>query len=200
MACSPLAAGLPRSLTGPPRATEFPRFAGLDLIGTMHRVLSPETILCADVTSLAYRLLVYYPVKFPRTFLHPAAAISMGFGLPAALGVKAAFPDRTVVAVMGDGCFQMTGMELATAVQEKLPVVVILINDSTLSLIKAIQQRRYQGRFLGVDLVNPDFSAFARAYGIRSWQVDTDAAFEACLRQAIALDAPALIEVKIGKK
>ncbi len=180
--------------------TEFPRLGGLDLLGVMRRVLTPDTIVCADVTSLAYRMLVYYPVSVPRTFLHPAAAISMGFGLPAALGVKAALPDRTVVAVMGDGCFQMTGMELATAVQEKLPVVVILINDSTLTLIKAIQQRRYGGRFLGVDLVNPDFSVFAKAYGVRAWQVETDAAFEKALREAIALEAPALLEVRLSGK
>jgi acetolactate synthase-1/2/3 large subunit len=97
---------------------------------------------------------------------------------------------------MGDGCFLMTGMELATAVQERLPVVVVLVNDGSLTLIKAIQQRRYEGRYLGVDLVNPDFGQLARAFGVRSWRADSDAAFETALREAVALDEPALIEVR----
>jgi acetolactate synthase-1/2/3 large subunit len=122
----------------------------------------------------------------------------MGFGLPAALGAKAAFPEKTVVTVMGDGCFQMTGMELATAVQEKLPVVVVLINDHALSLIKAIQQRRYGGRFIGVDLQNPDFAVFAKAFGVRAWQVQTGTAFEKALREAIASRETALVEVQVS--
>ena len=105
-----------------------------------------DAIVVADITQLGYMMLVDHPVSRSRRFLHPAAAVSMGFGLPAAIGAKMAFPDLPAVAVMGDGCFQMTGMELATAVQEKLPVVVVLINDSTLTLIKAIQKRRYGQR------------------------------------------------------
>jgi acetolactate synthase-1/2/3 large subunit len=119
----------------------------------------------------------------------------MGFGLPAALGAKVAFPGQTVVAVMGDGCFQMTGMELATAVQEKLPIVVVLINDSTLTLIKAIQKRRFGQRYLGVDLRNPDFTHMASAFGVRTWKVTQEGAFESALRAAIACGEPALVEV-----
>ena len=78
----------------------------------------------------------------------------MGYGVPAALGAKAAFPERPVVAIEGDGCFQMCGMELASAVQERLPVIVVLINDGSLTLIKLIQERRYGGRFLGVDMID----------------------------------------------
>ena len=70
------------------------------------------------------------------------------------------------MAVVGDGGFQMCGMELATAVQERLPVVGVLVNDGSLTLIKAIQQRRYESRFIGVDLLNPDFGTFARAFGV----------------------------------
>ena len=81
----------------------------------------------------------------------------MGFGIPAALGAKAAHPDRRVVAVVGDGDFMMSGMELAAAVQERLPIVVVLINDNTLTLIRATQERRYGGRFIGVDLAKSEF-------------------------------------------
>jgi len=159
--------------------------------------LPRNAIIAADITRLSYMMLADFPVYEPRTFLHPAGYVSMGYGLPAALGAKAAFPDRTVVAVAGDGCFLMSGMELATAVQEKLPVVVILVNDGSLTLIKAIQQRRYEGRFLGVDLKNPDFQLFAQAFGVRSWQVETENAFEKAVAEAVTLGDTSLIEVRL---
>ena len=102
--------------------------------------------------------------------------------LTAALGAKTALPDRTVVAIVGDGCFQMCGMELATAVQERLPVVSVVVNDGALTLIKAIQQRRYESRFLGVDLLNPDFGTFAQAFGVRYRRADDDAAGQEIVR------------------
>ncbi len=113
--------------------------------------------MAADVTRLAYQMLVQFPVFNPRTFMHPSGFVSMGYALPAALGAKAAFPDRVVVAVVGDGGFLMSGMELASAVQEKLPIVVVLVNDNCLSLIKSSQDRHFGGRHIGVDLQNPDF-------------------------------------------
>jgi acetolactate synthase-1/2/3 large subunit len=82
-------------------------------------------------------------------------------------------------------------------VQENLPIIVILVNDGALTLIKAIQERRYESRFVGVDLRNPDFALFARAFGVRAWQVDNDEQFERALREALALNEPALIEVRI---
>ena len=173
------------------------RLPGIDLIGPMRRVLPRDAIVAADITRLSYIMLAEFPVYEPRTFLHPAGFVPMGFGIPAALGAKAALPERTVVTVLGDGCFQMCGLELATAMQEKLPIIIILINDGSLTLIKAIQQRRYEGRFIGVDLRNPDFQLFARAFGMCAWQVDSDAAFEAALHEAIALGEPALVEVRL---
>jgi acetolactate synthase-1/2/3 large subunit len=174
------------------------RLPGMDLLGPMCQVLPRDTIYSVDVTRLGYIMLAEFPVYQPRTFLHPAGFVSMGYGIPAALGAKAAFPERCVVAVVGDGCFLMSAMELATAVQEKLPIIVILVNDSSLTLIKAIQQRRFANRFLGVDLVNPDFGMFARAFGVRAWRVQTDAAFEAALHEALECGSTALIEVQLA--
>jgi acetolactate synthase-1/2/3 large subunit len=173
------------------------RLPGLDPVGPLREVLPRDGIVVADITRLTYILLAEFPVYEPRTFLHPAGFVAMGYGIPAALGAKAAFPGRPVVAVVGDGCFLMCGMELATAVQEKLPIVVVLVNDGCLTLIKAIQERRYEGRLLGVDLVNPDFQLFAQAFGVHSWRVDSDAAFGRALRQALDRDEPALIEVQV---
>ena len=180
----------------PPR--ESWRLPGLDALGPLRRALPRDAILAADITRLGYILMADFPLYEPRTWLHPAGFVAMGHGLPAALGAKAAFPDRTVVAVLGDGCFQMCGMELATAVQEKLPVVVLVVNDGSLTLIKAIQQRRYEERYLGVDLLNPDFGLLARAFGVPSWRADDDTQLEAALGEALAAKAPALIEVRPG--
>jgi acetolactate synthase-1/2/3 large subunit len=185
-----------RPWTSVPRPEPL-RLAGMDFVGALRRALPRETIVAADVTRLAYQMLVGFPVYAPRTFLHPAAAVAMGYALPAALGAKAARPERPVVAVMGDGGFQMTGMELATAVQEKLPVIVVVVNDGALTLIKALQQRRYGGRFLGVDLRNPDFGLFARAFGVRHWAVDSDGGLEVALREAVDVGEPSLVEVRL---
>jgi acetolactate synthase-1/2/3 large subunit len=174
--------------------------AGMDLCGCLRRSLPRETIIVADVTQLAYRMIVDFPVYEPRTFLHPAGGVAMGYGIPAALGAKAARPDRPVVAVVGDGCFQMTGMELATAVQEKLPIVIVLVHDGSLTLIKMIQHRKYDNRFIGVDLRNPDFGLLAKAFGVRSWQVDSEPSLEIAVREAIACNEPALVEVMVKGK
>ncbi len=171
----------------PPRPKGEPwRLPGLDLLGPMRRVLPPDAIVSADATRLAYILMAEFPMTRPRTFLHPAGAVAMGYGLPAALGAKAALPNRTVVAVAGDGGFLMSGMELATAVQEQLPVVVVLVNDNCLTLIRATQERRYGSRFIGVDLRNPDFGALARSFGARYDRADSDDAFETALGEAHA--------------
>jgi len=189
------------SILDPRSSTVRPpwRLPGIDLLGSMRRILPRDAIISADITRLAYIMLADFPVYQPRTFLHPAGFVAMGYGLPAALGAKAAFPKRVVVAVTGDGGFLMSGMELATAVQEKLPVIVVLINDHSLTLIKAIQERRYQSRFLGVDLLNPDFRLLAQAFGVRYWRADNDSAFEGALREVIPLKEPALIEVQLPR-
>jgi acetolactate synthase-1/2/3 large subunit len=182
--------------TLPPRGEPW-RLPGLDILAPLRRALPEDAILVADVTRLAYILMAEFPLNQPRTFLHPAGAVAMGFGIPAALGAKAAFPDRPVVAVVGDGCFLMSAMELATAVQEELAIVVLLINDSTLTLIKATQQRRYQERYIAVDLRNPDFATFCQAFGVAYWRADTDADLDAALSAALRAGRPALVEVRL---
>jgi acetolactate synthase-1/2/3 large subunit len=158
--------------------------------------LPADTIVSADVTRLAYILMVEFPLDRPRTFLHPAGSVAMGFGIPAALGAKAAWPERAVVAVVGDGGFMMSGLELASAVQERLPVIIVLINDNSLTLIKSTQQRRYAERYIAVDLCNPDFGLFAQAFGVLFRRADRETDFEAALREALAANVPTLIEVR----
>jgi thiamine pyrophosphate-dependent acetolactate synthase large subunit-like protein len=183
-----------------PPAGEPWRLPGIDIVGPLRQRLPRDAIVVADITRLAYILLAEFPVYEPRTFLHPAGFVAMGYGIPAALGAKTAYPERPVVAVVGDGCFLMCGMELATAVQEKLPILVLLINDSCLTLIKSTQQRHYGGRYLGVDLRNPDFRHLTHAFGARYWRADSDATFRRALTEALAAGEVGVIEVRPGRE
>lgn len=173
------------------------RLLDFDLARPLRQALPRDAIVVADICRLSYILLAEFPVYQPRTFLHPAGFVPMGYGIPAALGAKAAYPDRTVVAVAGDGCFQMSALELASAMQEKLPIVIVLVNDSCLSLIRATQERRYQRRFFAVDLRNPDFAQFARSFGVRAWQVATEADFGQAVQEAVRTRETALVEFQL---
>jgi len=179
----------------PPRPPHW-RLPGVELLSVLRHVLPRDAILSVDVTRLGYILMADFPLDQLRTFLHPAGAVSMGFAIPAALGAKAAWPRRTVVAVVGDGGFLMSGMELATAVQESLPIVIVLVNDFSLTLIRSTQQRRYAERYIAVDLRNPDFGLFAQAFGVSFARADSDSAFEVALRAALEHEETTVIEVR----
>jgi acetolactate synthase-1/2/3 large subunit len=181
----------------PQRPVERWQLPGIDILGPLRRLLPRDGVVVADITRLAYIMMVEFPVYEPRTFLHPAGYVSMGYGIPAALGARAAFPRRPVVVVVGDGCFLMSGMELATAIQEDLPIVIVLINDRTLTLIKSTQERRYGSRFIGVDLRNPNFGQFAQSFGVRHRAVSDTADFEDALREALGRTDTTLLEVQL---
>ena len=187
----------PAWATIPPRDTSW-RLPGMEVLAVLRKVLPADAILAVDVTRLGYMIMAGFALETPRTFLHPAGAVAMGYAVPAALGAKAAFPGRTVLAVVGDGGFQMSALELATAVQERLAVVVLLVNDGCLTLIKATQAIRCGNRQIAVDLDNPDFGALTRAFGVGYWLAETDSELEVALRKALAENGPAVVEVRPG--
>jgi acetolactate synthase-1/2/3 large subunit len=106
-----------------------------------------------------------------------------------------AFPKRQVVSISGDGCFLMTGQELATAVQHGINVVVIVINDRCLTGIAALQGAHYSGRRIAVDLVNPDFVQFAESFGAVGLRVKDAREFKPALLKALLADQPVLLEI-----
>src|SRR5260370_31284157 len=108
-------------------------------------------------------MMVELPLDVPRTWLHPAGSVAMGYGLPAALGACAGLPGRKVLAVAGDGGLMMSALELATAGQERPPVVVLLVNDNSLTPLRATQERRYQSRLPSRDPPHPAFRPPAAA-------------------------------------
>ncbi|MGF9691731.1 thiamine pyrophosphate-binding protein [Rhizobium sp. 0TCS1.26] len=122
---------------------------------------------------------------------------SMGYGLPAAVAAKQLFPEREVVCFAGDGCFMMHGQEFITAVRYKLPIITVLVNNGTYGTIRMHQEREYPGRVSATDLVNPDFVAFAHAYGGHGERVEKTADFGAAYERARASGKPSIIEVML---
>ena len=122
---------------------------------------------------------------------------SMGYGLPAAVAAKIAFPQKTVVAFAGDGCFQMTMQEFGTAVQANAAVIVLVIDNGMYGTIRMHQERHFPSRVSTTDLVNPDFCALAKAYNAFATQVTHSDQFSKALADAIAAKKPALIHIKL---
>lgn len=129
-----------------------------------------------------------------NTQLAPTSG-AMGYGVPAAIAAKAVYPDRVVVACAGDGCFLMNGQELATAAQYGLNIVVLVFNNGMYGTIRMHQERDYPARVVGTDLQNPDFAAYAKAFGFWSATVRATGEFAGAFDAALASGKPALIEV-----
>ena len=120
----------------------------------------------------------------------------MGYGVPAAVAMKALFPERKVLALAGDGDFLMTGQEFATAMQYRLPIIVLVFDNAILGTIRMHQEREYPGRVSATDLVNPDFAAMARAFGGFGATVEKTAEFAPAFRAAEESGLPALLHIK----
>jgi acetolactate synthase-1/2/3 large subunit len=121
----------------------------------------------------------------------------MGYGYPAAVAAKLASPARTVIAVCGDGDFLMNGQEIATAVQYGAAFVALVVNNGLYGTIRMHQEREYPGRVFGTDLRNPDFAAYARAFGGHGETVERTEDFAPAYERAAASGKPAIIELKI---
>lgn len=167
---------------------------------TVVRHLSDVMPASAIVTSGAGNYAAFlhraFTWKEAGTQLAPMSG-TMGYGLPAAIAAKLAAPEREVVCFAGDGCFQMTSAELATAVQHGLPIVVVIANNGLLGTIRAEQERRYPGRVVATSLVNPDFAALARSHGAFGERVTSDSEIPGAISRARAARRPAVLDIII---
>ncbi|WP_115935488.1 thiamine pyrophosphate-binding protein [Aestuariispira insulae] len=158
--------------------------------------LDEDSILCNGAGNYAIWLHRFYQYRSYRTQLAPTSG-SMGYGVPAAIAAKHVHPDRTVVALAGDGCYMMHGQELATAVQYDLPVIFIVVNNGMFGTIRMHQEREYPERISGTQLKNPDFCALAKAYGAHGELVTATDQFALAFERAQASGKPALIEIRV---
>ncbi|MFA3777445.1 acetolactate synthase 3 large subunit [Yersinia sp. 1652 StPb PI] len=156
------------------------------VIETLHRLTSGDAYVTSDVGQHQMFAALYYPFDKPRRWINSGGLGTMGFGLPAALGVKLALPDETVVCVTGDGSIQMNIQELSTALQYNLPVLVLNLNNRYLGMVKQWQDMIYSGRHSQSYMDSlPDFVKLAEAYGHIGVSIRTPDELESKLADAL---------------
>jgi acetolactate synthase-1/2/3 large subunit len=158
--------------------------------------LPEDAIVAGGAGNFAGWLHRHFRYKGFRTQLGPTNG-SMGYGYPAAVAAKLAQPARNVIAVCGDGDFLMNGQEIATAVQYGAAFVALVVNNGIYGTIRMHQEREYPGRVYATDLKNPDFAAYARAFGGHGETVERTEEFAPAFARAAASGKPAIIELKI---
>lgn len=162
----------------------------------LNSALPADAILCNGAGNYATWLHRFYDFRQYGTQLAPTSG-SMGYGLPAAVGAKRIYPDRPVVCFAGDGCFMMHGQEFATAVQYQLPIIVLIIDNGMLGTIRMHQERHYPARVSATQLHNPDFAAYARAFGGYGERVTRTEQFGPAFERALASHKPAILHCLI---
>jgi acetolactate synthase-1/2/3 large subunit len=167
-----------------------------EVMAHLVRVMPADTVYCNGAGNYATWVHRFWPFRSYASQLAPTSG-SMGYGVPAAVAAKALEPGRAVMAFAGDGCFMMNGQEFATAVQYDLPILVVIVDNAMYGTIRAHQEREYPGRVSGTVLRNPDFAAYARAFGGHGESVLTTADFAPAFERALASGKPAILHVKI---
>jgi acetolactate synthase-1/2/3 large subunit len=179
------------------KATPQPGTVNLgEILVWLRENLLPGAIITNGAGNFAAWIHRFYRFRKFATHVGPTSG-SMGYGFPAALAMKTLHPDRAVVCIAGDGDFLMTGQDFATAVQYKLPVIVVLADNGLYGTIRMHQEREYPGRVIGTALHNPDFVAYALAFGGHGALVEKTADFPAAFAQAVATGKPSIIHLRI---
>lgn len=164
------------------------------IIASLVKHLPEDAVITTDAGNFAGWLHAYYPFNEKHTFAGPTSG-AMGYGLPAAIGAKIANPEKTVVALAGDGGFMMTVQELETAVRHQIPVIALVFNNKMYGTIRMHQEMHYPYRVIATDLGDVSFKKLAESVGANGYYVETISQFEEALVDAIQKDGPAVIEI-----
>jgi acetolactate synthase-1/2/3 large subunit len=167
-----------------------------DIVAWLRERLPADTAICNGAGNFSGWIHRFYRFHQFGTQVAPTSG-SMGYGLPAAIAMKRLDPSRTVVCVAGDGDFLMSGQDFATAVQYELPIIVVLFDNGIYGTIRMHQEREYPGRVIATALRNPDFAAYAQAFGGFGVRVDKTADFPAAFAAAEKSGLPAIIHLKV---
>ncbi|HEX3249666.1 MAG TPA: biosynthetic-type acetolactate synthase large subunit [Pyrinomonadaceae bacterium] len=171
------------------------------VIRELHRLTGGEAIVTTDVGQHQMWVAQFYPFTKSRQLITSGGLGTMGFGLPAAIGAQLALPGQLVVAVVGDGGFQMTNQELATAVQYGLPVKILIMNNGYLGMVRQWQEMFYDRTYSEVDIsVAPDFVKLAEAYGAAGFRAERPSELRSVLKAAIDYKGVAIVDIVVTKE
>ena len=171
----------------------------VDYLKVIREALPRDGFFVEEISQIGFASQFAFPVYEPRTYVTCGFQGNLGFGFQAALGVKAGNPDKVVISVTGDGGFMFGVQELATAAQENIGLITIIMNNSAFANVRRDMRRIYKRPPIGSDLKNPDFIALSEAFGIKAYPVEDPAGLKIALETAIKEGGPAVIEVKVDR-
>jgi len=171
-----------------------------EVVNHLSKLTKGEAIVVTDVGQHQMTTSRYYKYRQPRTNVTSGGAGTMGFALPAALGAKIARPEKEVVAVIGDGGYQMTVQELGTIMQYEIPVKILVLNNSFLGMVRQWQQLFHEKRYSCTEMVNPDFIKIAEAYSIPARRVTDRSELTDALQEMLAAPTSYFLEVVVGRE
>ncbi len=170
----------------------------ISYLNVIREELGEDGIFVDELTQVGFASQIVFPVYKPRTFISAGYQGTLGYGFPTALGVKLARPDVPVISVTGDGGFMFGAQELATGVQQKIPLIVILFNNNQYGNIQQMQKNYYDGRIIASDLHNPDFIKFAESFGAQAMRASTADEMRSAIQEGMKAPVPTVIEVPVG--
>ncbi|MBC7568283.1 MAG: biosynthetic-type acetolactate synthase large subunit [Spirosoma sp.] len=189
-----------QEITVPSLSGESEKMQMGEVIDMLSRKTNGEAVLVTDVGQHQMMASRYYQFRRPNSLVTSGGMGTMGFALPAAFGAQVGAPDRQVVAIIGDGCFQMTLQELGTIVQNKQPVKAIILNNNFLGMVRQWQQLFHARRYSFVELQNPDFVTIARGFGMDGHTCAGRETLSDSLDKMLAHNGPYLLEVIVEKE
>ena len=171
------------------------------VIETLHRLTGGDALITTEVGQNQMWTAQFFGFDRPNSFISSGGLGTMGFGLPAAIGVKCAFPDKQVVDIAGDGSIQMNIQELATAAQYNIAVKIVLLNNGFLGMVRQWQELFYEKRYSHTDMTYaPDFVKLAEAFGVVGLRATRPDEVEAVLKQGLAVNRPVLMDFRVSRE